>query len=192
MAKRNRKIVNLEDIKDFKKYKSMMQPDLIKKDLIRSLAREGKRLISAAYATRTYEKRTGYLHDSYVSAVFDNGVLLPKTIRFLDARQHKMPPRATMSAEDAAKLFLSKYQFAKGRKGGLALVVAAAAWYSGILEGRGYRVISHIYSEMENIKRFGIDGDGLVSYYGDNVFDGAFIRYDKDFERITQVTGGGR
>jgi hypothetical protein len=192
MAKRNRKIVNLEDIKDFKKYKSMMQPDLIKKDLIRSLAREGKRLISAAYATRTYEKRTGYLHDSYVSAVFKNGVCLKDTIRFVGTEMSRMSMQVElsgtsrksmdlhMSGREAAEKFIAKYQFAKGRKSGFALVIAAAAYYSGILEARSYKVISHVFSELENLQKFGVNGDSFIGHFGEETFSGSHIKYHLD------------
>lgn len=192
MAKRNRKIVNLEDIKDFKKYKSMMRPDLVEKDFIQSLAREGQRIIELAYATRGFDNRTGYLHDSYVSAVFKGKDYVEGTMRFLSKKEygkHGDQSRARYSPVDAAKKFVESYKSKKTK--GFTLVIAAAAWYSGVLEGREFRVISQVYSELEELKNFGVKGVNFVSHFDKKYFKDARIEYNRDFE-ITGVSGGRR
>lgn len=192
MAKKDKRVVNLNSIKNLKQYQSMMRPDLVERDFIQSLAREGQRIIELAYATRSFNNRTYHLHDSYVSAVFKNGVCLKDTIRFVGTEMSRMSMQVElsgtsrktrdlhMSGREAAKKFIAKYQFAKGRKSGFALVIAAAAYYSGILEARDYKVISHVFSELENLQKFGVNGDGFIGHFGKETFSGSHIKYNFD------------
>lgn len=192
MAKKDERIVNLNSIKNLKQYKSMMRPDLVEKDFIQSLAREGQRIIELAYATRSFDNKTFYLHDSYVSAVFKGKNYVEGTMRFLSKKEygkHGDQSRARYSPVDAAKKFIESYK--SKRTKGFTLVIAAAAWYSGVLEGRQYRVISQVYSELKELKDFGIKGVSFVSHFDKKYFKDARIEYNSDFE-ITGVSGGRR
>ena len=146
--------------------------------IVKSLAKEGQRIIEDAYKTKSYTTRTGNLRDSYVSAVFFKGRLRKDTIRYIgddviagDADRSSLSDtyreygnsyiggevEATTGREEAEK-FLNKLQFSS-RPSGISLVVAAAMFYSSILEGRGYRVISHVNYEFDRIKQRGYKVD---------------------------------
>lgn len=120
--------------------------------IVKSLAKEGQRIIEDAYKTKSYTTRTGNLRDSYVSAVFFKGRLRKDTIRYIGGEVE-----ATTGRQEAEK-FLNKLQFSS-RPSGISLVVAAAMFYSSILEGRGYRVISHVNYEFDRIKQRGYKVD---------------------------------
>lgn len=133
----------------------------LEKWIIKSLADEGERIINKAYETRGFTDRTGNLHDSYVSAVFYNGRLQTDTIHYVGKEMSSTyreyanstvggEVEATRGREEADK-FLAKYQFAKGRQGGIVLVIAAAMFYSTIVEKRGYRVLSQVQWELDRI-----------------------------------------
>lgn len=165
MAKRRAVIRSLADINKYKKYFINWQE--LEIDSIRTLANIGGKIIKRAYASRSFQNRTKNLKDSYVSAVFNNGVLVKGTVRYVG------PPESTLAREfgetasgdayyesgrEAADRFLAKWGFSAGRPGGIVLVVAAAMFYSGILEsikGGGYRVISHIRGDLEEVQRKG-------------------------------------
>lgn len=133
----------------------------LEKWIINSLAEEGGRIIKEAYESRGFKNRTGNLHDSYVSAVFVKGRLQKDTIRYVGAEMSSTyreyanstvggDVEATKGREEADK-FLAKYQFAKERQGGIVLVIAAAMFYSTIVERRGYQVLSQVQWELDRI-----------------------------------------
>lgn len=133
--------------------------------IINSLAEEGGRIIKEAYESKGFKDRTGNLHDSYVSAVFVKGRLQKDTIRYVGAEMSTTyreyanstvggEVEATRGREEADK-FLAKYQFAKGRQGGIVLVIAAAMFYSTIVERRGYQVLSQVQWELDRIANRG-------------------------------------
>lgn len=137
----------------------------LEKWIINSLAEEGGRIIKEAYESRGFKNRTGNLHDSYVSAVFVKGRLQKDTIRYVGTEMSSTyreytnstvggEVEATRGREEADK-FLAKYQFTKGRQDGIVLVVAAAMFYSTIVERRGYQVLSQVQWELDRISSRG-------------------------------------
>lgn len=65
----------------------------IKEEIVKQLAADGERIITAAYNRKKWENRTYNLHDSYGSAVYVDGVLRKSTKRFVgsplaDARRN--------------------------------------------------------------------------------------------------------
>ena len=161
------KKVSINSLRNLRQYKDWIKVDELQKDIIGTLAKYGEKIINMAYATRTFENRTGNLHDSYVSAVFVNGNLQKDTIRYVGeemsnvAREYDMMSNGDpeqRNGREEAKLFLSKFQFAEGRPNGIVLVVAATMFYAGILESPkfNYLVISQVNQEMEAIKAAGL------------------------------------
>lgn len=132
--------------------------------IVNSLTDEGERIITKAYNEKGFTNRTGNLHDSYVSAVFYKGRLRSDTIRFVGAEMSSLSreysdsgvggeTEATTGREEAKK-FLQRMQFGHQPKG-ITLVVAAAMFYSTIVEKRGYRVLSSVSADLEKLKRGG-------------------------------------
>lgn len=174
MALPKLKIKSLAQIKSLRQYKTknFIKPEELEKDIIASLTKIGERLIQEAYLSKSYQNRTGNLHDSYVSGVFKNGVLVKGSDRYLsdlvdtNGNVHRTPSVEigdTMSGDteytsgrEEAKRFLAKWPFSQGRPSGIVLVIAAAMYYSGILESREFRVISHIRGDLEELARHGI------------------------------------
>lgn len=138
----------------------------VEQAVIDQLTNEGQRIIYEAYQTSTFKNRSYNLHDSYVSAVFYKGTLLSKTIRYVGPESSKWKREysnsmvggeyeAKSGREEALK-FLQKVQFGHQPKG-LTLIVAAAMFYSSILEGHGYKVLSHVDYELEQLKKGGLN-----------------------------------
>jgi hypothetical protein len=161
MAKK--KISSLSDVK---KYANAVSADSVLNDMINTLALHGERIIKLAYETKTFKDRTFNLRDSYVSAVFYNGRLQKGTVSFVGDPKSETPveyePYASGDTEfrtgrEEAELFLSKFSFSSGRPGGLVLVVAAVMFYSGMVEGRDYYVISQITDELEELAANGFN-----------------------------------
>lgn len=164
--KRRMHINSLRNLVQYRE-KFVIRPDIVEQELIESLAREGERIIRLAYASRGFKDRTYNLRDSYVSAVFKNGVWLKSTTRYVGE------PKSNIALEygemasgdpemgngrDEADKFLAKLQFSGGRPSGIALIVGAAMFYSGIVESRGYSVLANIQTDLETLARKGVQG----------------------------------
>lgn len=138
----------------------------VEQAVIDQLTNEGQRIIYEAYQTSTFRNRSYNLHDSYVSAVFYKGRLLSNTIRYVGPESSKWKREYSnsmvggeyeaKSGREEAQKFLQRVQFGKQPKG-LTLIVAAAMFYSSILEGRGYRVLSHVDYQLSELKRGGLN-----------------------------------
>lgn len=147
--------------------------------LIDALAEEGQTAINIAYRHRDFTNRLYNLHDSYGSAVYYNGRLVKRSIRYLGpekrirsiegtgwqwTKARSMPDfRGTrylpgdqidMSGREEVMDFFSQYTPpAKGMQ----LVVVAAMWYASVLESGGgnlkrkWRVISTAMTKMQEI-----------------------------------------
>lgn len=144
------------------------------RQLVEELANDGERIIKAAYETRGFNNRTYNLHDSYASAVYVNGVLRHNTIRYVGAemansrtndkelgdyagdrtrpvyrggdKRYLKGDTIQAYGRDEAKRFFNDYKPPKD--GGIQLVVIAAMFYAGIVESKGYQVLSQSYTEL--------------------------------------------
>lgn len=122
----------------------------------KQLAEEGRKLITKAFETASFDKnKTQNLHDSYGSAVYYNGKLIPNTKYLFTSRatQGRFNPYSNSLEYGRYEIneFFNKY---KPHTNGFELVTAAAMFYGEILEKgtgtlkRKYRVISGIDSDM--------------------------------------------
>jgi hypothetical protein len=158
-------IQHINSMKNLTEFAKNFDAKELEKWIINSLANEGGRIIKEAYESSGFKNRTGNLHDSYVSAVFYNGRLQKDTVRYVGTEMSSTyreysnsmeggEVEATKGREEADK-FLAKYQFSKGRQGGIVLVIAAAMFYSTIVEKRGYQVLSQVQWELDRIANRG-------------------------------------
>lgn len=139
--------------------------DAFMRDLVNALAKLGGEATLYAYRKKSYTNRTFNLHDSYGSAVYVNGVLQERTIRYAGGQMSHRPgilkQTSGTSKKRRSKLGQRYYRYGKnGRevlhvffrgndyykghkfgKSGIVLVVVAAMWYAGMLAKKGYRVV---------------------------------------------------
>lgn len=130
--------------------------DALTRDLVNACARLGYKAAMDAYRNHTYQHRTYALHDSYGSAVYLDGKLIPETIRYVNrSRQTKTDNRGwrgSRNPEDARgedyntgrkalKAYLENPPRMTRRNKGITILVVAAQWYAMMLEGKGYTVL---------------------------------------------------
>ena len=130
--------------------------DALTRDLVNACATLGYKAAMDAYRNHTYQHRTYALHDSYGSAVYLDGRLVPETIRYVNrARQKKGDIHGWRGASDpegtrgknfdtgrkALQAYLENPPRMSRRKKGITILVVAAQWYAMILEGKGYTVL---------------------------------------------------
>lgn len=128
----------------------------VTRDLVNACATLGYKAALDAYRNHTYQNRTYALHDSYGSAVYLDGRLVPETIRYVErAYQKKGDNRGWRGASDpegmrgknfdtgrkALQAYLANPQRMSKRSKGITILVVAAQWYATILEGKGYTVL---------------------------------------------------
>lgn len=190
---------SLRSLKAIQDVRKMIDTGRITRGLVVGLANAGEDIINKAYQRRDWANRTGNLHDSYVSAVFVNGVLvdgektiqivgksgkmesilLPSTIRFVDGGSQKAKraievgtigtkyysgnPIQTTGHEEALEFLKAYKQRGRGKMDKVQLVIAAAMYYSGILESKGYTVLSNIEWDLIDLLRDGIYAEGLLT-----------------------------
>lgn len=163
------KVKSISSLRQLMQYRSRINPKAIEEDLIGALAREGQRIINLAYASRGFENESWNLHDSYVSAVFKGGRLVPGTVRYVGEEKSKYfrevevgdkADSQPVSGREEANKFLRTLQFSP-RPGGIALIIGAAMFYSGIVESRGYSVLANVQTDLEELSKIGVKG---VSY----------------------------
>lgn len=143
------------------------------KQIVNELTKDGERIILAAYNSRGFKNRTYNLYDSYASAVYVNGVLRHNTVRYAGPSKAKDKSMSELGdyagdrtrptyrggdnrylkgdtvavhGRDEAKRFFNDYKPPKD--GGIQLVVIAAMFYAGIVESKGYHVLSNSYTEL--------------------------------------------
>ena len=152
---------------------------ILVRGLIDALTKEGEVAIITAYNNRGFKNQTYNLHDSYGSAVFANGKVIKSTIRYLGAEQARTPHSRIswewgkgrsmpdfrgerrekgdsiyMRGRDEIMDFFSQYT---PKTKGIELVIAAAMYYAGFLEGgtskafRKIEVISGATNAMQSI-----------------------------------------
>lgn len=156
--------VNLKSLKNLIQYQKRINPELIKNDLIGGLAREGKRLIMLAYASRGWNNRTKNLKDSYVSAVFVDGKLDESTVNFLSRTPEATRSNKGLRGRQEAMFFLEDIG-ARLKKKGICLVIGAAMPYSYKLEKDGYRVLANIHTDLSELATVGVKGLRYVTKY---------------------------
>lgn len=130
--------------------------DALTRDLVNACATLGYKAAMDAYRNHTYQHRTYALHDSYGSAVYLDGRLVPETIRYVNrARQTKGDVRGWRGSADpegmrgknfdtgrkALQAYLENPPRMSKRSKGITILVVAAQWYAMILEGKGYVVL---------------------------------------------------
>ena len=131
--------------------------DALTRDLVNACATLGYKAAMDAYRNHTYQHRTYALHDSYGSAVYLDGRLVPETIRYINrARQTKSDIRGWRGSSDpegmrgknfdtgrkALQAYLENPPRMSKRSKGITILVVAAQWYAMILEGKGYVVLN--------------------------------------------------
>lgn len=155
------KITSLAELKELAKSFDAEQRI---EDILDFLKEEGESIITEAYNTKGFKDQTGNLHDSYVCGVFLNGNLkrsayvgneMSSTYREYANSTVGGEVEAKKGREEAQK-FLKEYQFSKGRSGGITMVIAAAMFYSTIVERRGYQVLAHVQWRLDEIAKAGI------------------------------------
>ena len=130
--------------------------DAVTRDLVNACASLGYRAAMDAYRNHTYQHRTYALHDSYGSAVFLDGKLVPETIRYVNrSRQKRKDTRGWRGASDpegargknfdtgrkALDAYFESVPRMNKRKKGITILVVAAQWYATMVEGKGYTVL---------------------------------------------------
>ena len=173
----SRSILNL-----CKNWSSKRSSEAIIRNLIKSLANDGERVIKAAYESRNWKNRLNNLQDSYVSAVFYNGKLQEETVRYVNDEPQSKSGRdygwisdnvgdMYLTGRGEAENFLKSYQLRHNFEKGIRLVVVAAMFYASLLENKGYQVLSQIDYQLMKLrnKKYKV----RVAYYA-----GGHIDYD--------------
>lgn len=154
--------------------KKLFNKEAYIRQLVAQLANDGERIIKTAYASKGFKDRSYNLYDSYASAVYVNGILRHNTIRYAGPEKAKLNSTRELGdyagdrtrpvnraaggdkrylkgdtvavlGRDEAKRFLNDY---KPVGSGIQLVVIAAMFYAGIVESKGYQVLSQSYTEL--------------------------------------------
>lgn len=132
--------------------------DAMTRDLVEACAKLAHKAALDAYRNHTYKNRTYALHDSYGSAVYLNGRLVPETIKYVERayqKKGKGDSRGWRGASDpegmrgknfdtgrkALQAYLANPPRMSKRSKGITILVVAAQWYATILEGKGYTVL---------------------------------------------------
>lgn len=120
--------------------------DRATKAIVETLTTIGWEVALEAYRNRTYQNRTFNLHDSYGSAVFVDGKLIPDSIKHIERAMSKRRDthghaiHGAKTGREALKRFFDQAWIVR-KKDHITLVVAAAMWYGDILESKGYVVL---------------------------------------------------
>lgn len=121
------------------------------KALVEALTTIGYQVALEAYRRKTYTNRTFNLHDSYGSAVFVDGVLIPDSKKYVNrARSKRNDVHGHIDSDNryapyglngrrALDDFFNNLKVSKRKK--VTLVVAAAMWYGELVESKGYVVL---------------------------------------------------
>ena len=191
--------VSLNSLRNLKNFAKFFNPNNIKDGAIMALADKGEEIIRTAYWLRDWDNRTYNLYNSFVSAVFVDGKLDRRTVRFLE-EEPRNPDDPTITTtrivngatidngRDEAWNFLDSYEKGQKRgKGSVVLVIAAAMFYSGILESRGYQVLSNIVADLDELSRDGLKVKAKLAFSErpeDTILDiplGKVLRTDEDY-----------
>lgn len=132
--------------------------DRATKALVEALTTIGYEVALSAYRQKTYTNRTYNLHDSYGSAVYVDGQLVPDSIKFIErayskgvrGHSHNVVDKegTELSGRASIKRFFEKPWIVR-KKDHITLVVAAAMWYADILEKKKYVVLDKDFVKSE-------------------------------------------
>ena len=124
--------------------------DKATKALVGALTTIGWQVAMEAYRRKTYTNRTYNLHDSYGSAVYVDGKLVPDSIKYVNRARSKKADRhghaitGAKTGREALKRFFDQAWVVR-KKDRVTLVVAAAMWYGDIVESKGYVVLDEMF-----------------------------------------------
>lgn len=154
--------VNLNGLRQLTQYRSWINPEAIKKDIVRALEREGRRLIQLAYASRGFENRTKNLKDSYCYGVFIGKNLLSSG--FLTPNKDATETNRGWDGREEAIAFLERIGDKIEDPSRISLVIGVGLFYGGILEAgepplrAKYRVLANIETDLQELAAYGING----------------------------------
>lgn len=111
---------------------------------IEAMAKLGYDALMYAYKRRDFNHQTRNLHDSYGSAVYYNGQLIPSSIRYIGGElSRKADPKTKMTGRQTLDDFFKRSHYGRA-KGEMVLVCVAAMYYTKFLEegshGGGYKI----------------------------------------------------
>lgn len=129
--------------------------DAFTRDTVQALSTLGYRAMMDAYAKRGFQHRTRNLHDSYGSAVYVDGVLIEKSIRYVGGiLSRKVDPKTKKTGRETLEDYFRSHRFG-ATKHEIVVIVVAAMYYTGILESKGRYVITpardYIDANWENV-----------------------------------------
>ena len=111
--------------------------DKMTQELVQALSTLGYYAMMYAYKKHSFKHRTRNLHDSYASAVYVNGQLIERSIRYVGGVLSKKKDYKTKkSGRETVNDWLRSHSFG-GKNNEMVLVVIAAMYYAGILESGG-------------------------------------------------------
>ena len=166
------RIQTLKQLQNLKNFGKFFNAKTITNSVVKTLAQEGKRIIKEAYEQKNWNNRTYNLYNSYVSAVIVNGKIRsimylgpehaptglddakPKSSAWTSATERHIKGIDVERGRREANNFVLSY--ASQHKKGVILVVGAAMFYAGILESKGYHVISNISTNLRDISANGL------------------------------------
>lgn len=151
--------------------------DKATKALVEALTTIGWEVAMAAYRMKTYTNRTYNLHDSYGSAVFVDGRLVPDSIKYVNrARATSISKHGhnlyrntgkgwhAVGGREALKRFFETAWTVR-KKDHVTLVVAAAMWYGEIVESKGYVVLDEQFVKREVSNKLAHKLPSIVARY---------------------------
>jgi hypothetical protein len=175
--------VSIKSIANLNQYRKRINAEIIKKDIIGALDKEGRRLIQLAYASREFENRTKNLKDSYCYGVFVGKNMLSSG--FLTSEPDATKTNRGWSGRVEAEAFLDKVgKRLKNDK--ISLVVGVALFYGSILEAgapplhRKYRVLANIEMDLRDLAQYGVGGNKYKARFAPDAEGSVAYRVDKN------------
>ena len=146
--------------------------------IVETLTTIGWEVAMEAYRRKTYTNRTFNLHDSYGSAVFVDGKLIPDSIKFIERAYATRPKRhghnlvnrsgknkyEAMTGRESLKRFFDQAWIVR-KSDHITLVVAASMWYGDIVESKGYVVLDEHFVRNAVSHRWGYKFPQVLSKY---------------------------
>lgn len=152
--------------------------DKATKALVEALTTIGWEVALEAYRRKTYTNRTYNLHDSYGSAVYLDGKLIPDSIKYIERAYATNVSRAghnlinksgdrkgkPMSGRESLKRFFEQAWVVRN-KDRITLVVAASMWYGEMVESKGYVVLDEEFVKSAVSHRLGYRLPQIIAKY---------------------------